>query len=351
MTDQTPLPKLKIFISYSRRDSSELAEELVTGLGLLGFDPFLDGHDIAGGEDWEARLAALIRAADTVVFIISPMAVQSERCAWEVDKAVELSKRIIPVVGEVVADADVPAALKRLNYIYFTPGHSFARSLGELGEALRIDLDWIREHTRLGELAGRWRERHELAALLLRDDELAAAQAWMANRKPDATEITMAQRAFITASAEAEAARANRERQQIEEMAKAQSAQAQALTEREIAVKRLSRRTTVGLIGAGGLVAVAGGFAHWAMQAEERFQEQRKRTAEAEQQSIKEAIRKESSRTDIEGQMSTYAAAPGQEADDGLPGENSLTPSTSSRNWPILRFPCRWRSRGHTRTF
>ena len=52
--------KLKVFISYSRRDASEFADELVAGLEYGGFAPFLDRHDIAAGEDWEARLSGLI---------------------------------------------------------------------------------------------------------------------------------------------------------------------------------------------------------------------------------------------------------------------------------------------------
>ena len=32
--------KLKVFISYSRRDSTEFVEELVVGLELAGFAPF-----------------------------------------------------------------------------------------------------------------------------------------------------------------------------------------------------------------------------------------------------------------------------------------------------------------------
>jgi hypothetical protein len=39
-------------------------------------------HDIAAGEAWETRLGGLIREADTVVFVISPEAIKSERCAW-----------------------------------------------------------------------------------------------------------------------------------------------------------------------------------------------------------------------------------------------------------------------------
>ena len=38
--------KLKVFISYSRKDSSDFAEELVAGLELAGFAPFLDRHDM-----------------------------------------------------------------------------------------------------------------------------------------------------------------------------------------------------------------------------------------------------------------------------------------------------------------
>ena len=50
--------KLKVFISYSRKDSVAFADELVFGLELVGFAPFLDRHDIAAGEDWEARASA-----------------------------------------------------------------------------------------------------------------------------------------------------------------------------------------------------------------------------------------------------------------------------------------------------
>src|SRR6478672_4689286 len=71
--------KLKVFISYSRRDAAEFADELVAGLEVAGFAPFLDRHDIAAGEDWEARLGGLIAQSDTVVFVVSPEAVKSDR--------------------------------------------------------------------------------------------------------------------------------------------------------------------------------------------------------------------------------------------------------------------------------
>jgi TIR domain len=56
--------KLKVFISYSRKDE-DFAQDLLAGLQIAGFEPYLDKHDIAAGEDWEARLGRLIEWADT----------------------------------------------------------------------------------------------------------------------------------------------------------------------------------------------------------------------------------------------------------------------------------------------
>src|SRR5262249_43537124 len=168
MADPGAGEKLKVFISYSRRDSAAFADELMAGLEYGGFAPFLDRHDIAAGEDWEARLSALIAQSDTVVFVVSPEAVKSERCTWEVDRAIELSKRLLPVVFKTVPDDDIPEKLRRLQFVRFDSAAGFARPLLRLAEALRVDLDWIREHTRLEELARRWDARGRPESRLLR---------------------------------------------------------------------------------------------------------------------------------------------------------------------------------------
>src|SRR5262249_55555145 len=81
----------------------------------------------------------------------------------------------------------------RLQFVRFDTGQDITRPLAELAEALRQDLDWIREHTRLGELA----------------------KAWMAASGVAAPEITDAQRAFIKASEGAETTRLAKERAQL----------------------------------------------------------------------------------------------------------------------------------------
>src|SRR6478736_4729344 len=136
MADVSAGEKLKVFISYSRRDSAAFADELVAGLELAGFAPFLDRHDIAAGEDWEARLGGLIAESDTVVFVVSPEAVKSDRCVWEGDRTIDLSKRLLPVLFKPVPDTDIPENLRRLQFVRFDMARALTRSIAELVEAL-----------------------------------------------------------------------------------------------------------------------------------------------------------------------------------------------------------------------
>jgi formylglycine-generating enzyme required for sulfatase activity len=200
MTEVTSTDRLKVFVSYSRRDSADFAEELVAGLELAGFAPFLDRHDIAAGEEWEARLGSLIRQADTVVYVISPEAVKSPRCEWEVDKALGEAKRVLPIIFKAVSEEDIPRELERRQFIRFDTGPGITRPLGQLAEALRQDIEWIREHTRLGESATRWEVRGRPQSMLLRGDDVAAAQLWIEKRKSDAPAITELMRVYIEAS-------------------------------------------------------------------------------------------------------------------------------------------------------
>jgi len=55
----------------------------------------------------------------------------------------------------VIADVDaaaVPAEISRINYIFFTGNAPFDERVDELAHALNTDVEWLKEHTRLGEL-------------------------------------------------------------------------------------------------------------------------------------------------------------------------------------------------------
>lgn len=249
---ETNTGKLKVFISYSRADT-KFADELVAGLEYDGgFEVGIDRHAINEGEAWEERLRALIVGADTIVFVLSPASAASKVCQWEVEEAVRNSKRILPVLAKPVGDIPVPPALAALNYVRFDPeadgtARSFMAGMAALRNALRTDLSWLREHTRLMERAAEWNRARRVANRLLTGEDIATAKAWLDKKPQYAPDPTELHRDFIKASAEAESDRLSAERQRAEML------------------QRAVTRTKRALVGAVvlGLVAVgAGGLAY-----------------------------------------------------------------------------------------
>src|SRR5262245_5066301 len=89
--------KLKVFISYARKDIV-FADKLEAALKADGIETFIDKSQISAFEDWWKRIQALIAQADTVIFILSPDAIDSEVCQKEVAFAASLNKRFAPIV-------------------------------------------------------------------------------------------------------------------------------------------------------------------------------------------------------------------------------------------------------------
>jgi formylglycine-generating enzyme required for sulfatase activity len=203
------ISKLKVFVSYSRADMA-FADELAAGLELLGeFEVSIDRHSIHEGEDWKTRLGALIAAADTVVFILSPQSATSSICLWEVDHATGLSKRILPVQALPLGNVEPPSQLAALNYVRFDPDEtgrerSFIEGLGGLRRALNTDVDWVREHTRLLTRAREWDAVGRKENRLLSGSDISDAKAWLEKRSADAPAPTELHRDFIQASEKAE---------------------------------------------------------------------------------------------------------------------------------------------------
>ncbi|MGO9475198.1 MAG: TIR domain-containing protein, partial [Rhodomicrobium sp.] len=239
---QPEAAKLKVFVSYSRSDIG-FADQLVAALAAYGIAPSLDREGIHGAEKWRERLGQLILEADTVVFILTPDSAASDVCKWEVDQAVKLNKRIVPIVWRPLGEAKPHDHLRGLNYIYFydepsATGSGFGTGLARLVDALTTDVDWIREHTRLGELAARWDRAGRPADALLRGMELTRAGDWRKERPSNAPELSSLQRDFLQASEEAEAQRTDAARRQLEEMRAAQEAREKALKEAEAAQRQ-----------------------------------------------------------------------------------------------------------------
>jgi len=198
--------KTKIFISYSRKDRDKILrlhaaldddDELIV---------FRDTDDILPTEEWKPRLESLIRSADTIIFALSPQSASSEVCRWELELAESLNKRIIPVVVEDV-DGNVPETVSKLNYIFLTTAGEFPDAFARILEAINIDIGWIREHTRIGDLAERWHQAQKLGAQPLRGNDLLQAEQWVAVQPKQAPTPTDLHRRYIYESRRAATSR------------------------------------------------------------------------------------------------------------------------------------------------
>jgi hypothetical protein len=191
--------RLKVFISYSRKDVA-FAQTIVAALEARGVAPKIDTRDLPKLEDWRRELLGFVREADAVVFIVSQNSISSPVCEWEVEQVASLNKRLAPIVLERVADDQLPTDIAKINYLFFDQPEDFEARVDELAEALQTDLVWVKEHTRLGELARRWDERQRAAGLTLPGQELQGAERWIASRPRGAPQPTDLQKAFISES-------------------------------------------------------------------------------------------------------------------------------------------------------
>src|SRR5262245_43541815 len=203
------------------------ADELVAGLEYGGgFEVSIDRHAVHEGEDWKARLGALITGADSVVFILSPTSAVSSICKWEVEQAEHLSKRILPVQAAPLNGAKPPPELAALNYVRFDPEddgkpRSFMAGLARLRSALNTDLVWLREHTRLLMRAREWETAGRVDNRLLLGTDIVDAKAWLEGQPANAPPPTELHRDFIAASQQAETTRLSAERRRADALQKA----------------------------------------------------------------------------------------------------------------------------------
>jgi hypothetical protein len=95
-----------VFVSYSCRNSN-FSRSLTKQMTHKGKDAWADWEDIPlTSPDWWNEIKLGIENTDNFLFVLSPDSMASVVCNLELDYALELKKRIIPVVYiEVESDA------------------------------------------------------------------------------------------------------------------------------------------------------------------------------------------------------------------------------------------------------
>jgi WD40 repeat protein len=168
-----------VFVSYSRRDG-EFVHGLAADLESRGKSVWIDTQGIGDGEVFPDAIRRAIEGADAFVFVISPESVASQYCESEVEYALELQKRVVPVLREPVTDDALPEEIRVRNWIPYTPDVDAQAASERLVAALNVDLEHSRSHTHWLVRALDWDAHARDRSFLLRGSELRAAEAWLA---------------------------------------------------------------------------------------------------------------------------------------------------------------------------
>jgi WD40 repeat protein len=191
-----------VFLSYARRDSADFVRKLTTALEGEGIDVWVDLEDIPAASDWQQDLRDGVLQSDCFCFVVSPTSAASRYCLDELSDAESRNKRVIPLIHEPVAEADLPRLLQRLNWVPQRGKFEdeFDANLKVLADAIRTDLEATRAHTRWEAAAAEWATKDRDGSLLPRGSELREAESWIATQTGRDPAPTTLQAEFVEAA-------------------------------------------------------------------------------------------------------------------------------------------------------
>lgn len=191
-----------VFLSHAEEDDAVM-EQVRRSLLREGFTVWTYKTDIQTGASFQEVIDRGIEEASNIVYLLSPAALQSEYCQREIDYALTLNKRIIPLLVQTVDPAQVPPTLRNLQYINLTDNlvaTDYQKDESQLLRVLRQDATYYEEHKVLLAKALKWDRQHRNPSTLLRGYNLRHYEAWLKVAQQHQHGPTPLQEAFIAES-------------------------------------------------------------------------------------------------------------------------------------------------------
>jgi hypothetical protein len=193
----------QVFLSYADEDRA-MMEKIRNSLRRKSITVWTNKTDIQTGEAFDEAIKRGIEQADNLVFLLSPESVNSTYCQQELDLALLLNKRIIPILVREIDPNQVPSALRSLQYIDLTDNVQEDDYLLDESQLLKIfhqDAAYYNEHKILLAKALKWKRQHENPSILLRGYNLRSAETWLkVAKKRTQQPPTLLQEEFIEES-------------------------------------------------------------------------------------------------------------------------------------------------------
>ena len=119
--------KVKIFVSYSRQDAGDFAEQIQRYLSNFKHEVFTDVNSIKLGDIWSNTIEDNVQNCDVFVIIITYGALQSPHVENELLQAKQQKKKIFPCFHKRVRESDIKWGLHRIQGIEFNDKYDLAR--------------------------------------------------------------------------------------------------------------------------------------------------------------------------------------------------------------------------------
>ncbi len=172
------------FISYGRKESLNFVHKLSEALIEQGLTVWFDKNDIPMAVDFQEEINEGILRSHNFICVISPHSIQSQYVKKEIELAVRLKKRIIPVLHvepePSLIDRFLHPKLAKLNWVYFRDDvENFDLALGNLLEPILYEIEYVREHTYIQYKSNLWKANKKRENYLLFGSDRNNAQAWL----------------------------------------------------------------------------------------------------------------------------------------------------------------------------
>jgi CheY-like chemotaxis protein len=142
--DENDLPS-QIFLSYARSDQ-RIVEEIYQSLSL-DYKPWMDVHDIIGGEDWLHAIYSAIDACELFIPVLSNNSVTRRGViVQEVKRALDKWNGMLPsdiyVIPLRIDDCPIPELVKKLHVIDWKEGKGTDKLLRAIRAGLKRRAQW-----------------------------------------------------------------------------------------------------------------------------------------------------------------------------------------------------------------
>ncbi|MEM9955722.1 MAG: toll/interleukin-1 receptor domain-containing protein, partial [Chloroflexota bacterium] len=171
-------------------------------------ESWIDWDNIPLTADWWEEICLGIKNSDIFVFVVSSNSLESHVCHLEIAHALKLGKRLVPIIREDINFEQILAnlakkqindyvesllddqeflaiahdnwlELQRPNWTLLRKQDNFRTGITNLINVLELDIQFVREHTRLLSRADQWDKASRNNSYLLRGNDLTQAEEWL----------------------------------------------------------------------------------------------------------------------------------------------------------------------------